>query len=310
MIARIAALLGALLLAGSGLDSSPTHLSFKSVIGELSPDPIQVPEPRQPTFSARVDVVRVDVLVTDNGRPVTGLQASDFELLDNAVPQTIDLVDVERLPLDLVLAFDISASVAGTRLGQLRSASDVLLDELRENDRAALVTFNHLVRVRSDLTRVRDGIRDALEQVRAEGATALHDGTYLALMTAGDGAARRLQIVFSDGFDTASWLSADDAIQAARRSGFAVYAVSVAEAGKSPAFLRDLCDATGGRLMEVESTWNLSSVFLDVLDEFRQRYVISYSPREVAKDGWHRLEVRARNRKATVKARPGYFAGS
>ena len=51
-------------------------------------------------------------------------------------------------------------------------------------------------------------------------------------------------------------------------------------------------------------------MFLDVLDEFRQRYLVSYTPRGVSKGGWHRLEVRVRGHNATVKARAGYFAGS
>ncbi len=264
---------------------------------------------QQPTFSSRVEIVRVDVLVTDNGRPVGGLRAADFEVFDDGVPQQVDLIDVERLPLDLMLAFDISDSVAGTRLGQLRSASDVLLDELKDGDRVGLVTFNHIVRLRSGLTPVRDGIRAALEGAKASGGTALHDGNYLALMAGEAGAGRRVQIVFSDGLDTCSWLPADSVIEAARRSEVVVYTVSVAEAGRAPAFLRDLCDATGGRLIEIESAWNLSAVFLDVLEEIRQRYVVSYSPRGVSKEGWHRLEVRIKGRKAAVKARPGYVAG-
>ena len=39
------------------------------------------------------------------------------------------------------------------------------------------------------------------------------------------------------------------------------------------------------------------------------RYLVSYSPQGVAPGGWHRLEVRVKHRGATVKARPGYFAG-
>jgi len=305
---RTSMLIVALLLAtGSGLNTPIADLYDGSVFGKLSPDPVRA---QQPTFSTRVEVVRVDVLVTENGRSVSGLKPADFEVADNGVPQKVDLVDVERLPLDLVLAFDISASVAGARLGQLRSASEVLLDELKKGDRVALVTFNQVVRLRSPLTAVREGVQAALEQLRADGSTALYDGSYLALMAVEQTSGRRLQIVFSDGLDSCSWLSAEAVVETARRSGWVAYAVSVAEAGKSPAFLRDLCDVTGGRLIEVESTWNLSSVFVDVLDEFRQRYIVTYSPRGVAKDGWHRLEVRVKGRKATVKARPGYLAGS
>ncbi len=128
---------------------------------------------QQPTFTTRVEGVRVDVLVADNGRPVTGLQASDFELFDNGVSQKIEVVDVERVPLDLVFAFDTSASLAGTRLGQLKSAGDVLLNDLKDEDRVALITFNYAVRQRSPLTTARDTVRATLEAVKAEGGTAL-----------------------------------------------------------------------------------------------------------------------------------------
>ena len=163
---------------------------------------VSAARPQQPTFSSRVDVVRVDVLVTENGRPLSGLHAEDFEVLDEGVPQQVELVGLERLPLNVVLAFDISASVAGTRLGQLRSASGVLLDELKPDDRAALVTFNHVVRLRSKLTTDLGAVRAALEQVQARGGTALIDGSYLALLSGDPDAARGLVIVFSDGFDT------------------------------------------------------------------------------------------------------------
>jgi VWFA-related protein len=74
-------------------------------------------------------------------------------------------------------------------------------------------------------------------------------------------------------------------------------------------FLGDLADQTGGRLFKVESTRGLSAVFLEVLDEFRQRYLLSYSPSGVSQQGWHQLTVRVKGRDATVRARPGYMAG-
>ncbi|RPJ85291.1 MAG: hypothetical protein EHM13_01520 [Acidobacteria bacterium] len=64
-------------------------------------------------------------------------------------------------------------------------------------------------------------------------------------------------------------------------------------------------------MFEVESTRNLPGAFLKVLDEFRQRYLVSYSPRGVQRGGWHRLDVRVKGRaNLQVKARPGYLAGS
>jgi len=40
-----------------------------------------------PTFSSRIEAVRIDALVTDSrGQPIPGLAADDFEVIDNGVP--------------------------------------------------------------------------------------------------------------------------------------------------------------------------------------------------------------------------------
>jgi hypothetical protein len=101
---------------------------------------------------------------------------------------------------------------------------------LTKDDQAALVTFSHVV---------------ALAAAHGFGETSLVDGVYAAMMVGESDVGRALLIVFSDGLDTASWLSAD----------------------------------------------------------------VSYTPRGVARDGWHRLDVRVKNRRVTIKARPGYLAG-
>ncbi len=75
-------------------------------------------------------------------------------------------------------------------------------------------------------------------------------------------------------------------------------------------FLRDVAQATGGSLVNLDSTENLDQTFVSLLEEFRQRYLVTYSPRGVSRGGWHRLDVRIKGRRAAVKARPGYLGGS
>jgi Ca-activated chloride channel family protein len=261
------------------------------------------------SFSAKVEAVRVDVLVTDNGQPVRGLGAADFELFDNGVPQRVDLVSFDEIPLNVILALDMSDSVAGERLAQLRGAGAGLLAALKKQDQAALVAFSHAVQLGSRLTADVGAVREALAEATATGATAVIDATYAGIMVGESDAGRGLLIVFSDGVDTSSWLRADAVLDTARRADVVVYAVSVTSRLK-PEFLREMTSLTGGRLFEIEKTANLASMFLGILDEFRQRYLVSYTPTGVAKDGWHKLDVKVRNRRATIKARPGYLAGS
>jgi Ca-activated chloride channel family protein len=260
-------------------------------------------------FTSKVEAVRVDVLVTDNGQAIRGLGPADFELLDNGVPQQVDLVSFDQIPLNVILALDMSDSVAGERLEQLRSAGGGLLASLKKEDQAALVMFSHSVQLRAALTSDVSVVRSALTGTEGAGGTALVDGTYAGIMVGESDAGRGLLIVFSDGVDTSSWLHPDAVLDTAKRSDVVVYGVSVVSRLK-PEFLREITGFTGGRLFEIEKTANLPSTFLNILEEFRHRYLVSYTPRGVAKDGWHSLEVRVKSRRATIKARPGYLAGS
>jgi VWFA-related protein len=263
--------------------------------------------PLAQTFSSRIEAVRVDVLVTANGRPVQGLTVADFEVLDNGVRQTVDLASFEQIPLNVVLALDMSASLQGLRLGHLQAAGGTVLDGLKPGDRAALVAFSHVISANQGLTEDLDRVRAALLQNRGEGLTSLIDAAHAGMLIGESDVGRSLLIVFTDGVDTASWLTAESVIETARRGDVVVYGVEVGQ--RRASFSRDLAEVTGGRLFTIESTRDLSATFAKILEEFRNRYLISYSPQGVASGGWHRLDVRVRNRAASVKARPGYFAG-
>ena len=263
---------------------------------------------QNPTFSSKVEAVRVDVLVTEDGKPVRGLRAADFEVLDNGVRQTVEFASAEQLPLNVVFTFDLSDSIVGERLANLREAGRAVLDGLLKGDQAAFVAFNDAVLVGPGLTTDAGLVRAAIDRAEPAGNTSLVDAAFAGMMLAEADVGRGLVIVFSDGLDTLSWLRPKAVLDVAKRSDAVVYAVSAGQAGRAE-FLGDLAEQTGGRLFKIESTRSLSAVFLEVLDEFRQRYLVSYSPTGVPQEGWHQLTVRVKGRSATVRARPGYVAG-
>jgi Ca-activated chloride channel family protein len=260
-----------------------------------------------PKFSSRVDVVRVDALVMERGRPVTGLRVEDFEIWDNGVPQRIASASFEQIPLCVVLALDVSGSVSGERLSHLSRAAGSVVDGLVKNDKVGLLTFNQEVSVHSmpaeDFIRTRAAFRD----LQTGGDTSLVDASYSAMVLSEAEQGRPLAIVFSDGADTASFLQAEDVLETARRTDSVVYGAVYGGSGGG-AFLRDLSEVTGGRVLRIASTDELSATFAGILNEFRQRYLLSYSPAAVAGAGWHRIEVRVKDRRLAIQARRGYFA--
>jgi VWFA-related protein len=200
-----------------------------AVVSASAQAPLPSARTSVPTFSAGVDVVRLDVFASRDGRPLTGLTAADFEVLDNGVPQRFE-VESAGGPVHAVLLLDTSGSVAGERLDHLRAAAHAFVDGLGPQDPATLLTFSHDVRVASPTSLDRAAVHRALDEVQAGGGTALHDALFSALQFAEPSHGRGIVLVFSDGDDRLSWLDGARLRDAARRGEASVYAVALAEA--------------------------------------------------------------------------------
>jgi VWFA-related protein len=276
-----------------------------------APEPPAVSPPSLPVFPVDVALVRVEVLVTDKGRPVHGLSAADFELRDEGRVRTLEPVVEERTPVDAVLVLDMSFSVAGKKLAALREAAGALLGGLRADETASLLTFQERTTLAEGPSLDKDRVRRALAAARPRGSTALRDAVYAALRLREPGVRRTAILVFSDGIDNLSWLSAESVVEAARRSDAVVYAVA-AQGENDPAnpFLRDLAEATGGRVFTVRDERDLRARFLDVLEDIRARYLLSFAPSDAGASGWRALQVRLKGRRGDVLARPGYWAAT
>jgi Ca-activated chloride channel homolog len=276
-----------------------------------------------PQFRTNIDVVRVEALVTDDGRPIAGLTADDLILTDNGAPQTIRVRPLGRDPIDVAIALDVSGSLQGARLERLRASALAFVGLLGPDDRATLLTFDHAVSL---------GPRDVgagelearLKTLGSQGRTSLVDAITAALVW-GTGRERpMLVLVFSDGRDTASWTRADQALALARRSG-AVVEVVVAgdlvpvrttqrlrvDATRRPPsaderFLGELTLATGGRVRNGDAGEGLGGAFKASLDQFRARYEIAYEPTN-KEPGWHAVEIQVKGRRGlAIHARRGY----
>ena len=271
---------------------------------------ILAPKAQEVTISVAAEEVRVDVLATEHNKPVSGLSASDFEVYDNGVRQEVQYAKLQTLtPISATLVFDMSGSVAGERLTHLKDAARKLLSYLGDGDYAALVAFNNAVILGSEPTRDFSRIQQALERFQPAGNSALIDGSYAGLILAESRPDPPLVIIFSDGRDTFSWLPEEAVLEIAALNEAVVYAVS---ADKVPpkSFLTRLTDVTVGSVLEVGSARDLSFAFINILKEFRQRYIVTYTPQGVSEDGYHNLEVRVKKPSIKVRARPGYTRAS
>ncbi len=265
----------------------------------------------QPRFASRVDAVNVDVLVTNGGRPVPGLEAHHFEVRDNGIVQRVTLIDTTSVPLDVSCVVGAAWRRDGVdQLPALRSAGDALREAIRPGDHVQVVPFTAPIHVQE----VGSGDQVSIEPwigsfSPRRGMDHMRDALFVALAGRHVHPGRYLLIALSDGVDTRSWLTKDQLRAVVRRTDTVIYVlqppVSRWRYWVDQGFLEDLADDTGGRVMKAGQE-GLRTSMARLFEEHRARYVLTFEPRGVATPGWHTLEVTLRGVAGKVFARRGY----
>ncbi len=263
------------------------------------------------TERIEVDAVQVPVVVTRGGKFVRGLALSDFALKQDGVPQAIESLASEDVPLDLVLAIDISGSM-GPSMDEVKVAVKKLLARLRPGDAATLVGFNDstfLVAERETDQRARE---DAVDLLASWGGTSLYDATIRAVDMVRRERGRKGVVIFSDGEDRHSVARREDALARVQSSDAMLFTIAFGRGASVPSLRQGLeryARATGGRAFFARTTGDLDRVFGDIVEELANQYMLSYVPRDLQRDGrWHTLDVKVRGGRYEVRAREGFRA--
>ena len=237
----------------------------------------QIDQQSPPTFRAGADAVVVDASVRRNNRPVTGLTAADFEIVDDGVLQKVTDVSYEKLPIDVTVALDVSASVTGSVLGQLAAIRAAARWPIfTREDRLKLQTFNQRIQRLGDFASPPSTTDAAVARISAVGGSAVFDSLAVALAMPTTAARRHLVVLFSDGVDSSSISDPEMLFELARGSGSTVAVVLASTNSQAPAsvFSRRVPGAitverlydriardTGGTVVPISSGDNLATTF-------------------------------------------------
>ena len=275
-------------------------------------------------FRADVEAVNLSVSIADGARYVTDLAQGDFEVYEDGVRQEVSLFSQSRTPVSLAILLDASLSMSD-KLPQAQEAAVRFVRRLRAQDEAQIVQFNERVRVAQGFTSDVAALESAIRSASASGGTALYTAVYVALKDLArlrrEGEMRRLAIVvLSDGEDTASLVSDEQALDLARKSEIGVFGISL-RGSPSPAgadlkgslsrfFISALSRETGGQAHFPRAVTQLGGVYDEVLEELRSQYSMGYVSSNPRHDGrWRTIEVRLLNRpQLRIRHKPGYYA--
>jgi Ca-activated chloride channel homolog len=261
----------------------------------------------------RASAVLVPLIVTDGGIFVRGLKQQDFELFEDGVKQPIASLVSDNVPLDLVLAIDVSGSMERA-LVDVKPAVKQLLSRLRVGDAATVVGFNDTMFVAAEREKDRLTRENAVDLLTSWGGTALYDATVRTLEMVSRETGRKGIVIFSDGDDRNSLTRRETAMERVQASDAMLYTIGFGGGATIPqlrASLESYARSTGGKPFFPKDTSELDAVFTEIVSELANQYVLSYSPLNSKQDGkWRNIKVRVRKGNYDIRARQGYLAGN
>jgi Ca-activated chloride channel family protein len=259
--------------------------------------------------------------VSRSGKRDLSLTSEQFRVLDNGVEQEVVTFGRDELPLTAVLLLDTSQSMKGDALEAVRRGAKAFIDGMKPLDEAMVMRFSDRLLQHTAFTADKAALARDLGEVAAEGGTAVNDYLYVALKALEAQNGQRVVVLFSDGSDVHSVLSAADALWKARTGQALIYWIRL-EAGKHKSFvsawrdypgndreydnLEKAVEESGGRVAKIARVEELEEAFRDIMRELREQYAIGYYPSNAKGDGsWHKVELQVRGL-GRVRTREGY----
>ena len=263
------------------------------------------------TDAVDVDAVQVTVTVTDeSGQYIPKLPRSAFRVFEDEHPQTISNFASEDVPLELVVAVDVSGSMTPV-MPKVRKAVKDFLAAVPTRDEVTIVGFNDVVFPASRKSTSLPERMAAVDRLATWGATALYDAIIQGVDMLGRQAGRRAMVVFSDGEDQGSHVTLEDVERRLQASDVTLYIIAQGR-GITHDYLRKvmqrLSTPTGGRVFATDNIDRLQDAFSDLLDELSNQYLLGYQPTNTRRDDtWRQIRVEVEGQKG-VRARSGYRA--
>jgi Ca-activated chloride channel family protein len=297
---------------------SPTPANTQGA-PKLRTQPVAEPDAQRGDENQEVDpeeVVKIDTslvnlhvrVIDRNNHPVEGVTDADFRVFENGVPQQVQFVTREEVPITYGLVVDNSGSLR-SQISQVIEAGKTIVASNKPGDEAFVVRFisSDEIKILQDFTADKNALGDALDDMFIEGGqTAVIDAVYLAAEHASErrkddpveDKRRRALILVTDGEDRNSFYKTEQLFESLKEEDVQIFVIGfVNELEKERGFISkskrqkavDLLDRmakeTGGRTFYPTSLSELPGIAEQITKDLRTQYVISYKPTAAARPG-------------------------
>ena len=202
--------------------------------------------------------------VTVDGQPVSNLEVAPL--------------GESSVPVGVVLVIDTSGSMQGAPMDAAKAAAKSFVDQKRPEDSIALVSFADTAVVQTGFTTNAADLHARIDALVADGETAFNDGVILGL-TVFDGAPENMlpnMIVLSDGDDTVSQATPEDAIAAVEASDVRVFGVALESPDFNPDAVAAVATAGNGLFLSTPDPAQLSGLYGQISREISNTLVARF----------------------------------
>lgn len=228
--------------------------------------------------------LELDVPTAGSGSNAT----PSFEVFENG--RSVEVVktdEVEAEPVDVILGIDTSGSMRGASMDAAKQAARAFVAELQPESKVGLVSFSSTPRVVSPIGALSGALLEpAIGGLQAAGETALYDALRaIAQQASQAGVNRPVAVLLSDGGDTVSRGSFDDALKELKAAGVPVLVVALPSAEADRETLSTIASQTGGRLLEAPDAAGLVELYRSIAQQLQTTWNLTYvSNRPATKD--------------------------
>ena len=263
-------------------------------------------------FRANGRLVEAYATVTDSrGGYVDDLKAGDFTILEEGVQHPAFAFENHTNSVSVALLFDTTGSMEAA-LPSLKAAAMQLIADLRADDTVSVYGFNSTVAELQPLTADKAAARRAVLRAHAFGTTALYDALLRVNRDLAQHSGKKVILVFTDGNDNASMLTADAAIWRAKGRGIPIYTIAEGEAVEDTGLIGQLANmsrATGGTSFLIRKLSDIATVFQKVSEDLMHGYLLAFQPSPGNERGWRKIEIVLNDgKRRKVRAREGFYA--
>jgi VWFA-related protein len=301
------------------LTYTPSNQRFDGTWREITvttADPAHTVRVRPGYFAPSPPPIRpqLELTIRDTNRQYVDVSAADLEVLEDGVPQAIEVFQESVAPVSFVLVLDASGSMRRDAEA-VKEAARAFVEALPRLDKLAVALFADKVDIAHDLTTLRQWSLDAIGKYVANGGTALYDALVTALQRLKTVEGRRVVVALTDGRDEdnpgtgpGSTSTYGDVLAALKATEATVFTIGLGP-NVDRAKLEEVAQLSNGEAYFPENVSTLGAEYRRILENLRRRYVISYTSTNKAYDGaWREVVIKSRIPGLVIDSKGGYKA--